>query len=232
MLGIGHATLKATNGAVPLKVADMPGVVIAGVTIDAGSELSPILLQVGEKNGSAGESDAANPTTLSDVYFRVGGPYIGKTVVALEVNSEDVLIDHTWVWRGDHGVEGFTEGVNGDTERWNTNLGRNGAIINGDNVTATGLFVEHFQEYNTIWNGENGTTILYQNELPYDPPTQDDWMNGDTLGWAGYKVADERRDAYALWVVASTCSIRTTRLSSQSAVSRSRKRRACSSRTS
>lgn len=188
VLGIGHATLTAVNGSVPLTVGDMPGVVIAGVTIDAGTVESPVLLQVGKKNGnnSPGKNDASNPTTLSDVYFRVGGPHVGKTKVALEVNRDHVLIDHTWVWRADHGIEGFS----GDTERWNTNTGRNGAVINGDNVTATGLFVEHFQQYNTIWNGDNGTTILYQNELPYDPPTQADWMHDGVEGWAGYKVAD------------------------------------------
>jgi len=196
VLGLGHATLTAVNGAVPLQVADVPGVIIAGVTIDAGTTQSPVLLQVGarKENGSSrfgfrptpSRSDPANPTTLSDVYFRVGGPHIGKTDVALEVNSDHVLIDHTWVWRADHGIEGFS----GDTERWRVNTGRNGAIINGNHVTATGLFVEHFQEYNTIWNGENGTTVLYQNELPYDPPTQADWQHGGTLGWAGYKVAD------------------------------------------
>jgi hypothetical protein len=147
-----------------------------------------VLLQVGKKNGnnSPKKNDPSNPTTLSDVYFRVGGPHIGRTGVALEVNSNNVLIDHIWVWRADHGVEGFS----GDTERWYTNTGRNGVIVNGNNVTATGLFVEHFQQYNLIWNGENGTTILYQNELPYDPPTQADWMNGDIEGWAGYKVGD------------------------------------------
>ena len=189
VLGLGHATLTAVNGAVPLTVADVVGVIIAGVTIDAGTVESPFLLQVGKKNGNNGvpHNDPANPTTLSDVYFRVGGPHIGKVDVALEVNSDNVLIDHIWVWRADHGVEGFS----GDTERWNTNTGRNGVVINGDNVTATGLFVEHFQEYNTIWNGENGTTVLYQNELPYDPPTQADWMNGSIEGWAGYKVGDQ-----------------------------------------
>ena len=189
VLGLGHATLTAVNGAVPLTVADVPGVIIAGVTIDAGTVESPFLLQVGKKNGNNGipHVDPANPTTLSDVYFRVGGPHIGKADVALEVNSDYVLIDHTWVWRADHGVEGFS----GDTERWNTNIGRNGAVINGDNMTATGLFVEHFQEYNTVWNGENGTTILYQNELPYDPPTQADWMHDGVEGWAGYKVGDQ-----------------------------------------
>ena len=187
VLGIGHATLTAVDGAVPLEVADVPGVVVAGVTIDAGLEESPVLLRVGKKHGH-GHSDPRNPTTLSDVYFRVGGPHVGKTDIALEVNSDDVLIDHTWVWRGDHGVEGFT-----DTERWRTNTGRTGAVINGDDVTATGLFVEHFQRYNTVWNGERGTTVLYQNELPYDPPTQADWMNGDVEGFAGYKVGDHVR---------------------------------------
>ena len=186
VLGMGHATLTAVGGAVPLTVADVPGVIIAGVTIDAGTVQSPVLLRVGKRNGNNKKSDPENPTTLSDVYFRVGGPHIGKADVALEVNSNDVLIDHTWVWRADHGVEGFS----GDTERWNTNTGRNGVVVNGDDVTATGLFVEHFQQYNTIWNGERGVTILYQNELPYDPPTQADWMHDGVEGWAGYKVGD------------------------------------------
>ena len=119
---------------------------------------------------------------------RAGGAHIGKADIALEVNRDNVLIDHTWVWRADHGVEGFS-----DTQRWNTNIGRNGLVVNGDNVIATGLFVEHFQEYNAIWNGERGRTVLYQNELPYDPPTQADWMHDGIEGWAGYKVADDVR---------------------------------------
>ncbi|MEV0881824.1 adenylyl cyclase [Micromonospora echinofusca] len=192
VLGIGHATLTAVNGAIPLDVAGVPGVVVAGVTVDAGRTESPVLLRVGHRHGR-NASTPRNPITLSDVYFRVGGPHVGRTHTALEVNADHVLIDHTWVWRADHGVEGFTEGVNGDTDRWRTNTGRYGAVINGDHVTATGLFVEHFQRHNTVWNGEHGTTVLYQNELPYDPPTQADWMNGGTRGWAGYKVGDRVR---------------------------------------
>ena len=185
---MGHATLTAVDGAVPLTVADVPGAIVAGVTVDAGTRKSPVLLRVGKDHGHGKKGSASNPTTLSDVYFRVGGPHVGKADVALEVNSDDVLIDHTWVWRADHGVEGFT-----DTERWNTNIGRNSVIVNGDRVTATGLFVEHFQEYNTIWNGDDGVTILYQNELPYDPPSQADWMHDGVEGWAGYKVGERVR---------------------------------------
>jgi hypothetical protein len=222
VLGMGHATLHSVDGAIPLTTADKAGIIVAGVTIDAGEVESPALLQVGKKNGNNGvpNTDPANPVTLSDVYFRIGGPYIGKTDVALEVNSDHVLIDHTWVWRADHGIEGFDAtcdlddpedyenceddsgnpiGFLGDDIRWATNIGRNGAVVNGDDVTATGLFVEHFQEYNTIWNGERGEVYLYQNELPYDPPTQADWTADDgTLGWAAYKVADHVQE-HTLW---------------------------------
>ncbi|GAA1933171.1 discoidin domain-containing protein [Microbacterium aoyamense] len=207
VLGLGHATLTAKNGATPLAVVDVPGVVLAGVTIDAGEKLSPVLLKVGltKSLNLSSKASTSNPITLSDVYFRVGGPHIGKTTTALEVNADNVLIDHTWVWRGDHGVEGFTNGVNGDTDRWKTNTGTNGAIINGDNVTATGLFVEHFQKYNLLWKGENGRVILYQNELPYDPPTQADWTQPDgTLGYPGYvvdqKVKNHRLDGAGVYV--------------------------------
>ncbi|GAA2034003.1 discoidin domain-containing protein [Agromyces tropicus] len=201
VLGMGHATLTATGGAVPMEVADVPGVVVAGVTFDAGTELSPALLRVGKPNGDHGanaRAAASDPITLNDVYVRVGGPHVGRVDTAIEVNADHVLIDHAWVWRGDHGVEGFTEGVNGDTDRWNTNTGRNGIVVNGDHVTATGLFVEHFQRFNTLWNGDDGTVVLYQNELPYDPPTQADWTQPDgTLGYPGYVVADDV-DTHAL----------------------------------
>jgi len=182
VLGMGLATLHSVRGSTPMKTSDRPGIVLAGVTIDAGERKSKVLLQIGQKKKNKKgrsknrKSNPRNPVTLSDVYFRIGGPYIGKTNVALQVNSDNVLIDHTWVWRADHGIEGFeancdpldpencADGYLGDDIRWATNIGRNGVIVNGDDVTATGLFVEHFQEYNTIWNGERGRVYLYQNE--------------------------------------------------------------------
>jgi len=184
VLGLGHATLTAVDGATPVTVADVPGVILAGLTIDAGDVSSPVLLRIGTKNGreAAKASDALDPTTLSDVYFRVGGPHVGKADVSLEVNSDNVLIDHIWAWRADHGVAGSVG--------WDVNTGRNGVVVNGDNVTATGLFVEHYQQYNVLWNGENGRTVFFQNELPYDPPNQAAWQHDGVLGWAAYKVAD------------------------------------------
>ena len=183
VLGQGVATLTAVNGAVPLRVADVSGVDIAGIMVDAGPVNSPALLQVGTRHGhrplSRGNSE---PTVLHDVYFRVGGPHVGKANVSLEVNSDDVLLDDIWAWRADHGVPGSVG--------WTLNTADTGLVVNGDNVTALGLFVEHYQKYNVIWNGENGTTVFFQNELPYDPPNQAAWQHDSVPGWAAYKVAD------------------------------------------
>ncbi len=194
VLGLGQATLTAVGGAVPLVVDDhADSVVVAGVTLDAGTVSSPALMRIeGKRSGRHGHGHHRSrtpSTTLNDVYFRVGGPHVGRVDTALRIDADDVLIDHAWVWRADHGVEAFSAGVSGDTDRWRTNTGRIGVVVNGDRVRATGLFVEHFQEHNTIWNGDEGHVVLYQNELPYDPPTQADWTRPDgTLGWAGYKI--------------------------------------------
>ena len=67
-----------------------------------------------------------------------------------------------------------------------------GLVVNGNNVLATGLFVEHYQNYEVQWNGNGGETIFFQNEMPYDPPNQAAWMNGSSDGYAAYEVGAER----------------------------------------
>src|SRR6266496_2664242 len=193
VLGLGMATLTAVNGAVPLRVGDVKGADIAGLMIDAGPVNSPMLLQVGTPEGDDvqdSEPDPADPTVLHDVFFRVGGPHVGKATVSLEVNSDHVIIDDLWAWRADHGVPGSVG--------WTVNTADTGVVVNGDDVTALGLFVEHYQKYNVIWNGQHGKTIFFQNELPYDPPNQAAYQHDGVLGWAAYKVADSVQ-SHGLW---------------------------------
>ena len=177
VLGLGLATLTAGNGAVVMKVEDVAGVDIAGLTIDAGPQKSPVLLQV---NGSDGHSrgKTGEPTALQDVFFRIGGPHAGQATVSLKVNGDNVILDDIWAWRADHG-----DGVG-----WTSNTADTGVVVNGNNVTATGLFVEHYQKTEVVWNGENGRTIFFQNEMPYDVPNQSAWMNGIANGYAAYQV--------------------------------------------
>jgi hypothetical protein len=73
---------------------------------------------------------------------------------------------------------------------WTANTADTGVIVNGNDVVAYGLFVEHYQKNDLIWNGENGKTIFFQNEMPYDPPSQAAWTHDGVNGWAAYKVGD------------------------------------------
>ena len=139
----------------------------------------PSCVEIGPKDSRG--SHAKNPIFLHDVFFRVGGAGVGRAQVNLRVNSNDTIIDHTWIWRADHGA-----GVG-----WTSNLSANGLVVNGNNVTAYGLFVEHHQQFQVLWNGNHGRTYFYQSEIPYDPPDQPSYTSAPgTNGWASYKVAD------------------------------------------
>lgn len=184
VLGLGMATLTPDAGTAAIEVGDVAGVKIAGLTVDAGAVESPVLVQVGPEGASA--ADPADPTTLTDVFIRVGGPWVGRAVTSIEVNSPHTLLDHIWAWRADHASGGIVD----DTIGWSVNTADHGLVVNGSDVVATGLFVEHYQKNQVVWNGEGGRTVFYQSELPYDPPTQSAWMDGDSDGYASYRVAD------------------------------------------
>ncbi|MFD6492837.1 RICIN domain-containing protein [Streptomyces sp. NPDC060188] len=177
VLGLGLATLIPDNGITAMTVADVDGVQLAGLLINAGTTNSAQLLEMGPNGSSA--DHAADPSSLHDVFFRIGGAGVGKATTSLTINSDDVIGDHLWLWRADHG-----SGVG-----WTSNTADTGLVVNGDDVTMYGLFVEHYQKYQTIWNGNGGRTYFYQNEMPYDPPNQAAWMNGSTQGYAAYKIA-------------------------------------------
>ena len=179
VLGLGYATLVPTAGTAALTVADVDGVQVAGLIIDAGPVTSPVLFQVGDLTGP-NLNHQVNPTTLNDVFFRIGGATAGSATTSLKVESNNVVLDDIWAWRADHG-----NGVG-----WTVNTADTGLIVNANNVTALGLFVEHYQKNQVIWNGNGGRTIFYQSELPYDPPSQAAWMNGTANGYSSYAVSN------------------------------------------
>ncbi|MCT9930811.1 RICIN domain-containing protein [Planotetraspora sp. A-T 1434] len=192
VLGIGLATIMPDNGVTAMSVADVDGVKIAGLLIDAGPTNSSLLMQVGPAGSTANHT--ADPISLHDVFFRIGGAAVGKATTSLVINSNNVIGDHMWLWRGDHSY-----GVG-----WNSNTADTGLIVNGNDATMYGLFVEHYQKYEVIWNGNGGRTYFFQNEFPYDPPDQASWMNGSTRGYAAYKVANSVT-THEAWGLGSYC---------------------------
>lgn len=178
VLGLGLPTLIAEDGIVSMVVFPSKGVMLSGMIFDASIPKSPLLLQFGTPFAPSSRTD---PSAIQDVFFRIGGAEAGQANVSLSVRSDNTILDDIWAWRADHGT-----GVG-----WTDNTADTGLIVTGNNVTAYGLFVEHYQKYQVIWSGNGGTDIFLQNEMPYDPPSQAAWMEAPGVdGWAAFKVTD------------------------------------------
>ncbi len=179
VLGQGFATLVPQQGNAALDVISNRGVELSGLIIDAGPINSPVLVNVGVRGSRA---SAGDPDTIQDIFFRIGGAEttpVSATVSLLD-NADDSIIDDLWAWRADHGND----------VGWTLNQGATGLIVTGNNVTAYGLAVEHYQKNEVIWSGQNGTDIFFQNELPYDPPSQAAWMATPTQdGYPAFVVS-------------------------------------------
>lgn len=164
-----------------------------------------MLLEIGPPNSKADHS--LHPTFLYDLTVRTGGPKAGKNDKGVVINSNDVVVDHIWIWRADHG-----QGVG-----WTTNPTTTGLQVNGNRVTAYGLFNEHHQQYQTLWNGDNGRVYMYQSEMPYDVPNQAAWMSSGKPGYASYKVADDVKNHEA-WGLGVYCFFRDAPIRAQNAI--------------
>ena len=169
VLGLGFPTLVPQNGTAAVQVLNVPGVKLADMIIDAGPKNSQSLMQIGQPlPQSAGNPN--DPSLVQDVFFRIGGATPGEATNSLVVDNSNVILDDIWAWRADHG-----NGVG-----WTQNVAAHGVVVNGNNVTAYGLAVEHYQQSQVVWNGQNGENIFFQSEMPYDPPSQAAWMASPT----------------------------------------------------
>jgi hypothetical protein len=169
IIGLGFPTLIPASGNVTMNVADVSGVNVSGLIFDAGPTSSSALLQVGTQGSTV--SHASDPVTIDDVFFRVGGAEAGTAATSLIDNSNNSIIDDVWAWRADHGAGAGS---------WTSDQGATGVVVNGNDVTAYGLAVEHYQQNETVWNGQGGEVIFFQNENPYEVPSQSAWMASAT----------------------------------------------------
>jgi hypothetical protein len=179
VLSQGFSTLVPQAGNAAMIVTPNTGVKLSGLIIDAGPVKSPVLLSVGLPGPGSGS--ASDPDLIQDVFFRIGGAETTpvSASVSLLDNASNSIIDDVWAWRADHGND----------VGWTANTADTGVAVTGNNVTAYGLAVEHYQKYEVLWSGQGGTDVFFQNELPYDPPTQADWMATPTQdGYPAFRV--------------------------------------------
>ena len=109
ILGLGYATLLAPTNSEPCIYIHpkVPGVRIAGVMLEAsvlneeGRAKNSSLLQWGD-DAVVDHGDAANPGLLSDVFARVGGSSLDRTVstdTMIIIHSGNIIGDNLWLWR-------------------------------------------------------------------------------------------------------------------------------------
>ena len=215
LLGLGFATLVATNGTAAVEVdGGVSGVRIAGLLLEAGRYVRRLAARAG---GRAANRDAAGSVVLSDVFVRVGGPGgEARAGTMVQIDAAGAVVDNMWLWRADHEA-GRARGGGGGAAATNASIrdrdGRltgvrfvdgggasartceHGLVVgeSAANVTAYGLAVEHALGDQVVWKGDGGRAYFYQSELPYDV-TRDELRaraaaaGADAL--AGYRVAD------------------------------------------
>ncbi|MFC0776617.1 hypothetical protein [Flavobacterium sp. HJSW_4] len=193
--GIASVTLEPTekNTWGCIYADDKDGIIIAGLLMDS---FNSTTYQVRIGNEDAKADHTADPILLSDITCRVGGVQSKNIQIqaSMQINSNNVVGDHFWLWRADHGSQ------KGGDARWTRDRCKNGLIVTGNDVTLYALFVEHFQEYEVLWLGERGRTFFFQNEPPYDAPNQAAWSSqgGRVDGYAAFKVANTVKEHHTI----------------------------------
>ena len=207
LLGLGYATLQIEddNSLGAILADDVAGLRFGSLLIDAGKK-SQYMVQVGEAKTALRHHD--NPSVFSDIFCRIGGKENAHTEAteAMVIYQNDLIGDNFWLWRADHsrGVaweDYYYEDEEGEEHINYGNPSITGLRVEGDYVTCYGLMVEHFEGYQTLWNGEYGRTVMYQSEVPYNVPNQKKWMSSpEKEGYASYKVGDKVEHHYALGI--------------------------------
>lgn len=204
LLCLGLSTLLAARGNAAIEVAaGIGGVRIGGCILEAGVVTSRTLFQWGKQ----GEASSGKPSYIYDIFTRIGGPsfqgYKGNAAsanISVQIDADDVVADHLWLWRGDHYLneEESTDASDPD-EIGITKLGElhnaNGLVVTGDRVRVYNLAVEHAVEDQVVWSGEDGEVYFFQCELPYDVNAA--WSGA---GYVSYRVTEnvQRHTAYGI----------------------------------
>jgi len=205
VLCLGLSTLLSMEGNAVVTVdPGLQGIRIAGCILEAGQHETDALLQWGDGTKTDPEQHRA-PSFMHDLFARVGGPgfqdHIGNTATAdvmVRIAADDVIGDDLWLWRADHYEHGTTL-AHTVPDIGITDLGecpcKHGLVVTGDRVKVYHLAVEHTQQDQVQWYGEDGETYYLQCEIPYDVDSE-----YAKEGYVAYRVQDgvQRHQAWGI----------------------------------
>ena len=96
ILGLGFPTLVPQTGNAALSGVPNVGVKVSGLIVDAGPVNSPVLVDVGTPGPNGGQvaEEAADPDTIQDVFFRIGGAETTPVSATVSLLDDASLLDH------------------------------------------------------------------------------------------------------------------------------------------
>ena len=166
ILGLGEATVTASTDTPTIVIDDAAtGTVLAGfsangMAFNATTNTGPYAaeqIEIGNTPNASGSP--IDPTTLSDVST------ISNSTTDELINQNDVLLNQAEIQSNNNSGDGYT------TTNWPAESSSDhGVIVNGDDVTLEGIWLEHFKKTEATWNGNGGQVIFLENELPLTIP--------------------------------------------------------------
>ncbi len=166
ILGLGEATVTATTNTPTIVVDDAAtGTILAGfdangMAFNATTNTGPYAaeqIEIGNTPNATGS--LTDPTTLSDVST------ISNSTTDELINQNDVLQNQAEIQSNNNSGNGYT------TTNWPAESSSDyGVIVNGNDVTLEGIWLEHFKMTEATWNGNGGQVIFLENELPLTIP--------------------------------------------------------------
>jgi hypothetical protein len=136
---------------------------ICGLIFDAGFSNTG-----NAKNNILVNLDNINASYLWDIICRVGGGDYNDNIyevnTMLYIGGNNSILDNVWCWVADHYAD------NNHYVGWEKAVCQIGVHVTGENVIAYGLFAEHTQYRNVLWEGDKGEVYMFQSEFNYFPP--------------------------------------------------------------
>jgi len=166
IFGLGEATVTAeTNTPTIVVNNDAPGTILAGfqangLGFNAITNTGPYAaeqIEIGTRPNATGWR--FDPTSLSDVST------VSNSTTDELINQNYVLQNQAEIQSNNNSGSGYT------TVNWPAESSSDyGIVVNGNNVTLEGIWLEHFKMTEATWNGNGGQVIFLENELPLTIP--------------------------------------------------------------
>ena len=163
VMGLGFATLVPERGTSAMTVMPNVGVRLSGLISTPAQPIRLSCSRWGHLRPGPGAAD--DPDLVQDTFFRVGGEAVGSATVSFVDNADYSIIDNVWAWRADQCQ--YPRRYRLDGQPGQHRVGRQWQL----RKCLWTFSVQHYQKYEVIWRGQDGTEVSSRTRCRTTLPT-------------------------------------------------------------